>query len=579
MRALNNNAIKIDGSRLIAAAGRRSRRRLYRFGLALAVALPATAIAVEPTTRRTDFLPFGTESFHIPPAPFRIDVSAHAIELLADAIHTQAGPNRSLYITALGTCGPDALPALRPLLNDVDPTIRADAVRAIGVIGRAASAGDIRPLLVDADVIVRREAALALPKLNDAADITPAFGDVDGRVRAAAYGGAATHEQADALANRLLTIDPAEQSAAIDAIGRAGSASNAANILVFAYSADLAVRIAVIQALGKVHARAGKDAVVAALHDPFAPVRREALLALPAIDEDFEMGIAVTALSDADGTVREAAATLIANRPTTLSIESLTRQLGDEYEPAHLAARKALEAMGDSVSDVGGKLLDDTRSSAKIDGLCILGQSDRPIRINRRVELLDDPDYAVAAAAARSLLKVHTASTHVEHSLLNIVRRVQSLQNPLPKQWDAEQAAIELAVESGCEGIVDLTKRQIPVVPMQVNADERVRRTAIWAIGVLEQPHSDASELIDRTVFGGEGSGGDAFEWAKAKINMHDKGAVARLSSWRTDPSINADEASRWMAHLALDRLTGLTTPYTPGTHLVKPIIAVGSLD
>ena len=153
---------------------------------------PARPTAVELSTLREDALAMLTEAAASDDPQQR----ANAIEALASAPSRAADAaragltdeNLAVRYVATMTCGRlgqrDLLPAVRPLLNDPSPVVRAAAIYATTALGGTADPSPLGRLLLDAgDTRQRAQAAFilgeignasALPLLRDAARRNPA---------------------------------------------------------------------------------------------------------------------------------------------------------------------------------------------------------------------------------------------------------------------------------------------------------------------------------------------------------------------------------------------------------------------
>ncbi len=104
---------------------------------------------------------------------------------LQDRLRVRApepGRLHALWALSQSDASPSARQAIRALMEDASPSIRAQAARSCGIQRDLAAIPLIAAMLKDKDAVVRREAAIALGKMGDssgAAPLVAALGDPD----------------------------------------------------------------------------------------------------------------------------------------------------------------------------------------------------------------------------------------------------------------------------------------------------------------------------------------------------------------------------------------------------------------
>jgi HEAT repeat protein len=288
-----------------------------------------------------------------------------AVAVLARLLEDEAPGVRAGAARALGGIGPDgreAVPALARLLRDGDTFVRRSAASALGAIGPDAreTIPALAGLLGDRDM--SWDSSAALGRIGPAAipALTAALGSKDSEVRANAVGalgamGRPAKERIPAIAE-LLAKDPEHRvrRAAAAALGRVALGERTA---VFALLKVLdekeegieekvaSVRGSALEALGYMGASA-VPALVEALAEPDVRMRMHAAAmlagsgaasqAVPALEK---------ALGDADPAVRSYAARALgaAGAAATRRVPALTKLLEDKDESVRYGAKQAIE--------------------------------------------------------------------------------------------------------------------------------------------------------------------------------------------------------------------------------------------
>ncbi|HZE94031.1 MAG TPA: HEAT repeat domain-containing protein [Gemmatimonadales bacterium] len=217
-----------------------------------------------------------------------------------------------------------AIDGLRPLLDDRDPHIRINALRALASFRDSSLAGAVVPGAADRDIGVAVQAETTLGVLRGSAAI-------------------------EALRARLTSSVFAVKRQALIALAQADSTAGVTAAAVVTGDADWRWRSVAAEAFGAARAR---DRLEAQLADPDGRVVAQALQALqrivPAADSAL-LARAHALITHADPAVRSVAADLLARHPSTddvdLLVAAYTRAEGDPFNDARLSAVSALGAI------------------------------------------------------------------------------------------------------------------------------------------------------------------------------------------------------------------------------------------
>jgi len=217
-----------------------------------------------------------------------------------------------------------AIDGLRPLLDDRDPHIRINALRALASFRDSSLAGAVVPGAADRDIGVAVQAETTLGVLRGSAAI-------------------------EALRARLTSSVFAVKRQALIALAQADSTAGVTAAAAVTGDADWRWRSVAAEAFGAARAR---DRLEAQLADPDGRVVAQALQALqrivPAADSAL-LARAHALITHADPAVRSVAADLLARHPSTddvdLLVAAYTRAEGDPFNDARLSAVSALGAI------------------------------------------------------------------------------------------------------------------------------------------------------------------------------------------------------------------------------------------
>lgn len=224
-----------------------------------------------------------------------------------------------------------AVDRLRPLLDDQNPHIRINALRALGSFRDSALAAAVAPLVADQNIGVAVQAETTLGVLRGAAAL-------------------------QALRPRLTSSVFALRRQALIALAQADTGAGTAAAVQVAGDADWRWRSVAAEAFGAAGARARLETQLA---DPDGRVVAQALQALQRIVPATDTSIlprARTLLTHADPAVRSVAADLLGRRPNAEDVDLLVaayrRAEGDPFNDARLSAVSALGAIA-SASPTG----------------------------------------------------------------------------------------------------------------------------------------------------------------------------------------------------------------------------------
>jgi cyclophilin family peptidyl-prolyl cis-trans isomerase/HEAT repeat protein len=219
-----------------------------------------------------------------------------------------------------------AIDGLRPLLDDRNPQVRINALRALGSFRDSALAAAVAPLAADRDIGVAVQAETTLGALGGAAAI-------------------------QALRPRLASSVFALKRQAVIALAQADSAAGVVAASGIAGDADWRWRSVAAEAFGAARAR---ERLETQLADPDGRVVAQALQALqrivPATTPDSSLRARARALvAHADPAVRSVAADILARQPDVEDVDLLVaayrRAEGDPFNDARLSAVSALGAI------------------------------------------------------------------------------------------------------------------------------------------------------------------------------------------------------------------------------------------
>lgn len=556
-----------------------SRRSMHqprlRGGIAASLAALLMTIAASTAARAAlpDTLPYG-QDLPVPPSP-RVNVTPpKVVDLLGARLKNPYTTDRVQAIAEIGACElPAGAKYVRQAMADPDPQVRAQAARVATMVGDPTLAADLKKLQADADPAVRREVALAAGAMGDDAILSAALTDADPSVVLAAVT-IARAAQADQLDTAMTKYPPATQVAAIRSLGRIGDARHAAAVAAFLEpprgqsNSHISVlhETAALEAIGRMKANAHLPAVLQALSAQHPTVRRSALGALAAIaPADQVQPHAITALADADTSVRENAARVLQKFPTATALEALVKNLPAESSRLHEAAREAIVLVGQSAIPTAEKMLTDTDPRRREDGSYVLGRLKADAGFDTHVKLLTDADWGLVKQAAQSLGQI--ARPDAAGPLAELAKRAPAIQSLSTEENGA--VAIE-AVEQAIVAATYLGEKSILPVCRQMLADQNrfssaLRSASAYAIGRLGDPaDGKLPAALTRISIDPEEAESVRLECVKALGHLKLAAAKAVVGTDRGSAVYTGGRTGDWLSHWVRYRLTGQELPYVP---------------
>ena len=288
-----------------------------------------------------------------------------AVRPLIDAVLRDPSPTvRAQAVAALGRIGDaSCLPLLVGALGDLEHWVRLRALEAIEATAPSDTSA-IEAALADQNRDVRHRAALALERLGA---LEQSFSDLDNddeqrahaaRDRLIAVGRAGLSER---LTRHLEDPAPRIRARVIAVLGEIGDPAHAAGLIARLDDDDVSVRLAAIEALGTIGGRGAASALVAVLRDG-PPQERDAATAallrhppteLAAIDSS------LTSLASHErDEVRAATVKILAVLPGKAIDTQLLAALSDRFGETRLAAVRALGSrrVVEAVDEIGTSL-------------------------------------------------------------------------------------------------------------------------------------------------------------------------------------------------------------------------------
>lgn len=518
---------------------------------------------------------FGTAGLNIAPAVEVVSVTPRTIELLDSAIQGETGVRRLRLARDLGECRSAlALPRMKALLADPDPTMRAQAAASAGKLGDRSILPNLHEALKDSNAAVRREAVTACAALGDESAVIQALADTDATVQATALRLSTTPSHADAIASCLGELPSVLRAQALRRLGEIGSAAHSETIARFLKS-DVASRAASIDALAHLDVRTKANDIVEMLNDEHPLVRRSATAALTSLAKsDMATARATSMLGDADPAVREAAAAVLTARPAADAVPHLVEQLDDGDEPLRRATRDALVATKEAAIPAAEQLLTHKNPQRREDGSYILGQLRSHTAIQKHISLLGDENWLVVAQAAESLGRI--GRTEAAEPLATLVKQIPATASLLPNEQQRafSEACIALVHLDHRPAAADFARLVVELAPnSQRGPTHRLRAACAWGFGVMGTSNDTATcTALLATVNDFLEQGDVKVESIKALGNLHHAPAAGEL---KRIGETSADPHLRWIACWAYERITGSPLPYEPPRHSVSPDLSI----
>ena len=584
------------------------------------VRLLAEALATEPRPRRR------VELLRDLAATGRADAAAAIAGAATDpvaSVRAQAARSAGTLAAALAEDGlaEDGLAdALKPEASTPDPSSR-------GAGAAGGLAGAVRALVGDADPDVRAAAVRSAPAVGEAAVVESALRDADPAVRRAALASAYTPGHTAAVAATLGDLPAADRVVALASVARIGEADrvDAASVgpaVAALLDGSMAERAGAARALGAVGATGQADAVLARLGDPSSVVRSAAAGALAGVvaDPSRRLGVAVGVLADADASARAAAADVIAQTADgaasggsgsdvspsawAATVGPLAGLLGDADPSARASARDALAAVGaaspESLAAVAGAMvprLDDASPLVREAASYVLGALRSDAGLDRHAALLSGDSLDAAAQAAASLGRIAPASAGdaddaaVGDGLAALVgRSVETIgevgdrakaSGGTPSPADA--ARVRSAARAGREALLalsavgrggDALRLARPMIPRD-SLPTDLRAAAIYVAGLHGDPGGGVpGPAILSVLADPEAPEALQLESAKALGHLRHAPAAGPLASLASGGS----PAMAYVAHDALGRINGTSTPFAPPPRVRRADVSVAAM-
>lgn len=336
-------------------------------------------------------------------------------------------PVRDRILVALLRSSARSKDNLQELVNGIkegDVNIRRPSVLALQILGQkdAASAAPrfpqpILPLFGTTDPMQAAQTVFTTRKPEVAAMIVERTADIlkrEGGARAS--GGDVLAGLPDAREESVKTLTPllddkdeGVRTGATDALGKVGSKSAIPALVNAMHNGTAQVKRVAIGAIALIADPSGEDALVEALSNPDADneARAQAAAGLGRIGSDRAIQTLRTALSDYDLKVQVAAVSALARagKPAAPSLISL---LGSKNEKPGLRARAAQALAGIDTPETSAALiaaLKDPEPEVRKAAAAGLGRANSGATA-ALIALLGDPDGTVAATAATSLTQI-----------------------------------------------------------------------------------------------------------------------------------------------------------------------------
>lgn len=403
------------------------------------------------------------------------------------ALGSSDQPARLRAIDQLGDLGAKATPAvtrLAGLLQDASPMVRARAARSLGKIGAAAkpAAPALVALAKDPDEKVRRQAVKALGHIRPGREVVgPLFQEL------------------------LEDADPGVRSRALHALAEIGAEAVPGLVEALQDEEQAYWACLVLREIGPA-AKQAVPALAAKLKDPRPEVRREAILALAAMDE--------------------------AAAP---AVPQIAGQLGDQA--TRVAATYALGRIGGIPADAQAKIRQATKgadkllSTTSLWALARVHPEDKQLQqeaTEQLVERIKDKDANVRAAAGRALAALPGAVGIVGPVLEKSLENADSL---------TIQHALDALAAFGAKAVPGLTNAL---------KHKQVRAQAANVLGQIGPAASPATSALAQLVDDKDVRVANEAALALAKIGPAASAAVPALAKAVGRPENPASHASAY---------------------------------
>ncbi len=334
------------------------------------------------------------------------------VDILLRHRDSAAPATRAAVASALGRIGnPRALPGLLDLLRDLAAPVRIAAARSLAELGDESAVNPLVDELRDDDPAMRLAAVEALGRIGSRLADGPlsalAGTDPSPDVRQAAEKALRRigRHTVEPLLHRLADDDLAGRIQAMSALMDAGQ-SAVLPLRDLLTDAEPTVRAAAAELLGSIGNAAATEALGRSLADPEVPVRLAAATALGRIRQPRAAELLAPALEDPDPKVAAAAADGMESL-AELAVEPLVRMLQNDRPETRIRATDVLGRLRHK--GAGARLvrgLDDQTAWVRIVSCQALGEICDPGAVPALVKALEDRDPVVRAMAAEALGKL-----------------------------------------------------------------------------------------------------------------------------------------------------------------------------
>ncbi len=238
---------------------------------------------------------------------------------------------------------------------------------------------------------------------------------VDGRGVVAQARGQTPQDTNSAVVPALLEAlkDPNAEvrRAAAQSLGNIGDRRATSGLIAVLADQEAEVRLAATQSLGNLEDPRSIDGLAARLTDPVTDVRRAAIHALSSLDGKVSADLFRPALDDADPEIRASAARAVGNLKDQRSMPALVRLVGDKNADVRQAAISALGDLG--LETVPAGVLDalrDPKADVRQAAAWLVGEVGEIRAVPSLKQLLGDPNADVREAAVNALSEIRDAA-------------------------------------------------------------------------------------------------------------------------------------------------------------------------
>jgi len=440
-----------------------------------------------------------------------------ALEPLTKELKTGPAEVRRAVVEALGAMA--LLDGLRPLsdaaLDDPEPAVRAAAATSLGQLNDPRVLPVLLGMLRDARPAPREAAIAALGSLGEPAlnPLLEARRSAEEAVRTGAE--SALARLAQKFRADLLSEDVEVRVAAIQALGRIGNPELARSLVPFLMDSEERVRLAAVRALERLRNPATRGALRGVLQQPeeTPAVRLAATMALGKMGDEAALQELVENLASTEGAVRAAAARAL-REAGLVALPALQTALRSDQAAVRAAAARALGSLGHLQVQPG----EAEYLAARIDAVVVPAL----------IQALRDPAAYVRAAAALSLGEIR--SRKALEPLLEKVKEPDPL-----VAWCAAWA-VEKTGERAIPSLLQTTPR--PLSPEEVRLLGRIGGPAAKAmlLGVLQDPQQQEAH--------------PEAAWALGELGGRDS-AMALLQALDSPKAATRQAAAEALARLA----------------------------